>query len=440
MKAYRFFGVRKHGRGLAWASAGSLFLMSMSAVAATDIQVWHALNSHNKKAFEELIKDFNKDQKDIKVTLKSFDSTDDIEAALAKTKKGDARPSLVQLDDNHAPDEVAGRNYIQPLYTLLAKHPMKDAKWFLPDGNSMLRDAKGRLLAFPYMLDVPVMYYNVEAFKKAGVEPAVPKRSWIGLQDQLVSVANKGSRKCPMTTDQPVSINLENLAAVNNQPYASNDNGLKAKGMPAFQFDLMYIRHLSMMISWARSELLVKPEFDNVAPKRFAAGECAVLMSDSSNLGWFKSARALNFGVSGLPYYPEVTTKPGNAFVGGSALWATSGQTKDGDAASARFLAWLAEPANAARWYQETGFLPLTQQAFAKTEDGYYKGLGDWRQLVAAYSGKPDATARGFRVNNYPKIKTMFRQTLDRALNGNQPAVTALQFASVEAGKIMRER
>lgn len=439
MKQHWFCDAPGFGRRLAWASAGSLLLCSMAVSAATDIQVWHSLNPYNKEVFEDLVKDFNKGQKNVKVQLKSFDSPQEIEAALGKVKKAEDKPSLVQLDDSRAPDNIATRSYIQPLHALVAKYPIKDAKWFLPEFNTFMRDEKGRLLAFPYMVDVPVMYYNIDAFKKAGIKPAEPQRSWKGLQDQLVTMANNGSRNCPLTSDQSVSINLENLAAVNNQPYASQDNGLKPKGTPVFSFDSMYIRHLSMMISWVRTELLVKPEHDAVAAKRFANGECAVLMSTSSNLGWFKDSKKLDFAISGLPYYPEVTKTPGNPFVGGSALWAISGLSKDSDAASVQFLSWLSQPKQAADWFRRTGFLPLTKQAFENTEKSYYKNLGDWQSLVAVYATKPALTSRGFRIKNYPEIRAMFHQKLDSAFNGKQPAVTALKSASSEAGKLMRQ-
>lgn len=439
MKLHWLYGALFSGRKLAWASAGAMLLTSMAASAATEVRVWHSLSPYNKEVFEGLVKDFNRDQKEVTVKLKAFGSEEEIEAALAAAKKRDDRPQLVQLDDDRAPDEVAGRSYIQPLHALLAKHPIKDAKWFLPEQNTFARDSKGRLVAFPYMVDVPVMFYNIDAFKKADLKPALPQRAWNGLQDQLVTLANNGSRNCPLTSDQPVSINLENLAAVNNQLYASNDNGLKAKSKPAFSFDSMYIRHLSLMISWVRSELMVKPEFDSVATKRFAARECAVLFSTSGNLGYFKNSKKLDFAISGLPYYPQVTQKPGNPFVGGSALWVTAGQSKDSDAASAQFLAWLAQPKRAAEWYQHTGFLPLTEQAFAQTDNGYYKDLGDWKQLVAANAKNPGANSRGFRIDNYPRIRAMFHDTLEKALSGNQPAPTALKTAAVEAGKLMRK-
>lgn len=438
MNVRRFFGAPLSGCTVAWASVGAILMTPMAVFAATDIQVWHSLNPYNKEVFEDLVKDFNKEQGDVKVKLKAFDREEDVEAALAAAKKRDDRPQLVQLDDDRAPDEVAGRSYIQPLNALLAKHPIKDAEWFLSEKNTFARDSKGRLLAFPYMVDIPVMFYNIDAFKKANLKPAVPDRKWGELQGQLVTLANNGSRKCPLTSDQPVSVNLENLAAVNNQLYVSNDNGLKGK-KPAFAFDLLYIRHLSMMISWVKSELMVKPEFNVNATKRFDNNECAVLFSSSSNIGWFSDNRKLDFAVTGLPYYPEVTKKPGSAFVGGSALWVTKGHSKDSDAASAKFLAWLAQPKRAAQWYQATGFLPLTQQAFAQTDKGYYKNLGDWQALVEPYARNPAANGRGFRIDNYPQIRAMFHDTLEKALSGDQSAPTALKTAASEAGKMMRK-
>src|SRR5699024_4930978 len=160
--------------------------------------------------------------------------------------------------------------------------------------DSVSRDASGRLESFPFALDIPVIFYNLESFKKANINPPTPKRSWIDLQEQVVEVANNGSRSCPVTSDQPVSVNLESLAAVNNQPYFNS-----GKGKHVFKFDTLYIRHLSLMVGWVRSNMLVKPDFNDIATKRFADGECAILMSNSSNLGWFMGQRGLSFGVAG---------------------------------------------------------------------------------------------------------------------------------------------
>jgi len=423
-------------RVFAWASAVAALAVSFGASAATDVRVWHALPPHNADVFKSLVNDFNRSQSDVRVQLKSFGSVAEIERAIAAAKKREDKPHLAQLEENRAPGGAA-RSYVQPLHVLLATHPIKNAKWYLNGDNAFGRDSKGRMLSFPYMAEVPVMFYNIDAFKKAKLKPE-PDRSWSGLQDQLVTLANNGSRSCPLTSDQPVSINLENLAAVNNQPYTSESNGFKGKGTPSFMFDSMFVRHLSLMISWVRSELMVKPEFNEVATQRFAKGECAVLLSTSGNIGEFRAASRLNFGVTGVPYYPEVAKQPGNPFLAGSALWVIAGQPKEADNAAATFLHFLAQPKQASRWFQETGYLPLTQEALEATGSSYFKNLDQWSQLVAAYA-KPGEASRGFQVRNYPEIREVFHKEIMQALAGNQPAMTALRTAGTEASKIMKK-
>lgn len=437
MKFSRYFGAAPVARRLACLGAGAALLSSSAAWAATEIRVWHSLSPHNQEVFEDLVDDFNDSQGDVRVRLRAFADENAVEAALAQAKSRDDRPHLVQLDDDRSPEKVAARPYMQPLHVMLAKNPIKNADWFVAQEAGFARDARGRLLAFPFMLEIPVMYYNIDAFKRAGVNPAKPDRVWINLQAQLVELANNGSRRCPLTTDQSVSVNLENLAAVNNQLFVTP----ATKGKPAsFSFDSMYIRHLALMISWVKSELMVKPTFASQGTERFANRECAVLISGSGNIGKFLDARGLDFALTGLPYYTEVTKTPGHPFVGGSALWVTAGHAKEGDAGTAAFLGWLAQPERAADWYQKTGFLPLTKQAFERTDKSYYSKLGDWQAQVAAYANNPAPNGRGFRLENYPQIRAMFHNTLEQALNGNTPAVTSLKLAADEAARLMKQK
>lgn len=405
-----------------------------SAWAATEIQVWYALNEHNAQVFESMVKKYNRSQDEVKVVLKDFYDVEALDEALSATPENQ-RPNLVQLPETTGLDDVATRTYIRPMYQLLANAPMKEATWFLPSENNFMHDTKGRLLALPLMAEIPVMFYNTAAFEKAEIEGGKPSRAWSELQGQLVRVANNATRRCPITSDQPVSINLENLAAVNKQFYPGG-----AGQQQGFSFNSLYVRHLSTMISWVRSEIMTPPEFNALATQRFAQGECGALLSNSGNLGYFMGQGDLTFSVTGLPYYPQVTENPGNPFVTGSGLWAIGGHGAAADQATAAFITWLAEPAQATEWYQKTGFLPLTKQAFDNTDDRYYGPIGEWKSLVAVYNQKPEATTRGFKVHNYHLIRALFNQTLDEALNGQKTAITALEEAATQANKLMAQR
>lgn len=430
-------GARRPGSHAAWVLAAAV--VAAPVWAATDVPVWVTLNGHNAQAFQDLVKAYNRSQSAVQVKVRTFDTPDALNQALEAAARAKTLPALAQIGDSHTLEEISERAYVQPLYTLQKTGPLKDVRWFVSSDNAFIHDPKGRLMAFPAMLEVPVMYYNQDAFKKAGLAPAAPQRTWMELQGQLVDLANHGSRQCPLASDLPVSINLENLAAVNNQLYASADNGLKAKGLPSFSFDTTYVRHLSLMISWVRSQIMVRPEIGQQSVGKFAQGQCAVLMSNSGHIGEFSSQGKLRYAVSGLPYYPEVTKLPGNPFVSGAGLWVMKSPKPVTDATVA-FLGWLVQPQQSTRWYQETGYLPVTQAAFDGTPASYYANLGQWRNLVAVYSGRSAVTAQGFRIQNYPAIRTRFQQILNAALDGQQPAVTALNLAAIEGNRLARQR
>jgi len=429
-----FFRIDRWRTTLTAVFCASAMGVATSAWAATEIQVWHALNEHNAKAFESLVKKYNRSQSDVKVVLQDFYDVEALDEALSMVGE-DKRPNLVQLPETTGLDDVATRSYIRPMYQLLANAPMKEATWFLPSENNFMHDTKGRLLALPLMAEIPVMFYNTEAFEKANIEGGKPSRAWNELQGQLVQVANSATRRCPIASDQPVSINLENLAAVNKQFYPGGSGQQQG-----FKFNSLYVRHLSTMISWVRSEIMTPPEFNEIAAQRFAQGECGTLLSNSGNLGYFLAQGDLKFSLTGLPYYPQVTEKPGSPFVTGSGLWALSGHEAAEDQATAAFITWLAEPKQATDWYQKTGFLPLTKQAFENTSDKYYAPIKEWHELVAVYNKKPEATTRGFRVHNYHLIRAMFNKTLEEALNGQKTAIAALEAAASEANKLMAQR
>src|SRR5690625_807607 len=135
--------------------------IASTAWAATEIQVWHALNEHNAKVFEGMVKSYNRSQSDVKVVLQDFYDVAALDEALNMVSE-EQRPNLVQLPETTGLDDVATRSYIQPMYQLLANAPMQESTWFLPSENNFMHDANGRLLALPLMAEIPVMFYNTE--------------------------------------------------------------------------------------------------------------------------------------------------------------------------------------------------------------------------------------------------------------------------------------
>ncbi|WP_019938690.1 extracellular solute-binding protein [Bordetella sp. FB-8] len=419
----------------AWLAGAALAALAPAAAqASTQIQVWHTLTGTNKSEFEKLVKQYNKEQSGVEVNLRAFVSEAELKQAAGVAIRAKQAPNLMELADNHSPEVVAEHAAIKPLYELLAKYPIKDAKWYLPATTSFVHDSRGHLLAFPWMAEIPLMYYNIDDYKKAGLDPNQPARTWADLQNQVLKIRDQARMDCPFATSQDVMVHIENLAPVNNQALTSNENGLAAsKVAPTMEFDMLYMRHLSLMVSWVDSQMYPKHSNDRSSDAAFASGECGILLSGSGAMGGFQSTRGLNFGVAPLPYYPQATSSPGRPFVSGAALWATEGHPAGQDKATADFLAWLSKPVIAAQWTQHTGYLPLTEAAFRASDVSYYNRIPGAQAVIASMSGPESATNRGFRLNHYDRIQAVFANALDDAFADKMTPVAALELAAMQA-------
>jgi len=440
MKKFLLSGASRTMLAVRYACAVGVALAAGSAAqAATEIQVWHSLSDTNKAEFDKVVKQYNSDQSDVVVKTRAFPSQQALQSETRAAISAKKAPNLVQFEDNHSPEVVAEHKAVLPLYELLAKYPIKDLNWFLPGTASFTKDAKGRLLAFPFMAEIPVMFYNTDLYKKAGLDVKAPARTWQDLQGELLKLRDVAQSDCPYATSDQVEVHIENLAPINNQTYTTNANGLTVSKVASnFQFDTLYMRHISLMVSWKRSLLFTKHTSGNEADKAFASGECAVLTSGSGAFGEFNAKRGLSFGVAPLPFYAQATKQGGRPFVSGSAFWAMDGRPQAEEKATAGFLAFLSKPVVAAAWHQRTGFLPLTDAAFRASDVSFYSKVPGAQAVVASMRDNPTANERGFRMANYDRIQPVIDRELDDAFEGKTPPMAALNNVQARAKNLPR--
>jgi sn-glycerol 3-phosphate transport system substrate-binding protein len=66
------------------------------------------------------------------------------------------------------------------------------------------------------------------------------------------------------------------------------------------------------------------------------------------------------YGISTLPYYPDVKGAPQNTVIGGASLWVMAGKKPAEYKGVAAFFNYLSKPEVQAASHQRTGYLPIT--------------------------------------------------------------------------------
>jgi hypothetical protein len=205
-----------------------------------------------------------------------------------------------------------------------------------PELRVGLGDAKGELFALPIGLSTPVLFINKAAFRKAGLDPEKPPKTWAEMLKAADKLFDAGST-CPYTTSWPSWVHIDNLSSWNGVEVSDAKGRLNFNG-------LVQVKHTAMLTTWAKARFFIYFGRRDEADNRFAAGECGMLTSSSSLYGALHESRKVEVGVSSLPYHDDVPGAPQQTLAGGYSLWVGAGQKPAEYKGVAQFVSFLMEP------------------------------------------------------------------------------------------------
>src|SRR6266851_3491170 len=149
------------------------------------VEFWHGLAMPLGGILEKIATDFNESQTQYQVnpTFKgSYPET--MVAAIAAFRAGNA-PHIVQMFEVGTATMMAAKGAIKPVHEL-----MKDA-------------------GIPFDSSTPVLWYNKDAFRKAGLDPTSPPKTWAQLREAALRIRAANGSPCGFTTAWPTWVQFE---------------------------------------------------------------------------------------------------------------------------------------------------------------------------------------------------------------------------------------
>jgi sn-glycerol 3-phosphate transport system substrate-binding protein len=393
-----------------------------SAAVPTEIELVQQLEADKAEQLKAMVEKFNTDSK-VKIVVKD------------RNWASGALPDLLVLDEDDEARFLAGKPRYRPLHLVMrqAGEPLKTLK-----PPSMMTpaplDSAGRIIGLPIGLSTPVMYYNRDAFRKVGLDPESPPKTWFELQQVLGKLQDAGYA-CPYTSSQPAWVHIENTSAWHNEPLVKTAG--KREG-PLVANNLLMVKHLAMMVSWYKSNYFKLFGRGDEADAKFASGECAVLTGRSSSFPTLKREANFDLGVAELPYHDDIPGAPQNTLADGPVLWVAAGQKPQQYKAIAKFVSWLLAPESQVEWQRATGFLPLNRAGLVAADSKLLKSdLISVSTAVAELTNKPTTTAsRTTRYAYRPEVRRILNEELEAAWSDVKPAKEALDDAVARSRRL----
>jgi sn-glycerol 3-phosphate transport system substrate-binding protein len=409
---------------------------SSPACAQTEIQWWHAMGGQLGESLSALADGFNKSQKDYKVTpVYKGTYTETMTAAVAAFR-AKQQPHIVQVFEVGTATMMAAKGAVYPVHQLMADAGEKfEPSAYLPAVYGYYSTTDGKLLSMPFNSSTPVLYYNKDAFKKAGLAEDKPPKTWPEVEDYSKRLLASGYQ-CGFTTQWQTWVQIENLGAWHNIPFATAANGFGGTDVKLLINDALRIRHIENLARWHKDKTFVYAGREGKPNPKFTTGECPMIMASAGSAGGFAAAmKDVQFGIAMLPYYPDVAAAPQNSIIGGATLWVLSGKPKPEYTGVARFFSYLSSPDVQSRWHMETGYVPITKAAYEQTRaQGFYEKFPGRDVAVEQLNFKPPTeSSKGLRIGNFVQIRDVVDEELEAVWAGQKSAKQALD-QSVERG------
>jgi sn-glycerol 3-phosphate transport system substrate-binding protein len=412
-----------------------------SAAAQQEIRLWHAFGGALGETLQSLVQRFNESQKEARVVAEHMGSAEDTMIAALKAQRAPNGPHLVQVNEIATAQMMAAKSAVRPVWQVFADGGEKlDPHGFLPAVASYFSDNAGKLVALPFNIATPILFYNKDAFRKAKLDPENPPKTWYEMPKTMGALIDSGF-ECVYTTAWPSWVQIENMSTWHNQDFATRENGLAGLDTKLIFNTHLMVRHVSMLSSWARSGYFTYSGRRIQGERRFERGECAMITASSASYAQLRSESKFDFGAAQLPYYDDIKGAPHHSLISGGGLWAMAGKSHAEYRGMARFLAWLSRPEIQADWHQRTGYVPVTRAAYERTaQSGFYKANpGHEIAIKQLLLNQPTRESRGIRLGEFAAIRAIIEEELEAVWEGKVEPKRALDQAAERGDVLLRK-
>lgn len=382
----------------------------------TAITFWHSMGGVNGKAIDALVEKFNKENTSgITVEAQYQGSYDDAINKLKSAQIGNMGADLVQIYD------IGTRFMIDSGWVVPMQQLVDEDKWDISQVEPNIAayyTVNGTLYSMPFNSSTPILYYNKDMFKKAGiteVPDSLPGIERVG--DDLIKKGGAG---------EVISLGIygwffEQFTCKQQAHYADNGNGREAAAT-AVDFDKNGAG-VKTLTAW--KELSVKGYAPNVGRggdaglADFSSGKSAMTLGSTASLKQILNDVNGKFEV-GTAYFPKVNDDDkGGVSIGGGSLWALNNNDAAKQKAVWEFVKFLVSPESQAFWNSQTGYFPITTAAH--DEPVFKDNIAKYPQFQTAIDQLHDSTPQsaGALLSVFPEARQTVETEIENMINNN---------------------
>jgi sn-glycerol 3-phosphate transport system substrate-binding protein len=411
-------------------------LTATAALSATKIELFFPVpvDGALAKEMQNLVARFNKENPDIDVTAAYTGTYDETDIKTRAAIKAGKAPAAVIMSANFI-TQYNIDNLVEPFDPLAiadGKTPDQFMNQFWPalHGNARVN---GKIYGVPFHNSTPLLYYNTDHFKEAGLDPENPPKTWAEWVDAAKKLTkrdgDKVSRYGLMMSGQNDILGwiVTALTMSNGGQYYNSEYGGEVYydtpsmlGAVTFIDDLAH-KHKVMPDGVTQSQAV------NTA---FFGGQSSMVVLSTGSLSFVRANMKLPYKVAFIPRNVRNAVA-----IGGASLIIPKGNTEERKQAAWKLIKWLTSPEIAGGWSRFTGYFAPNMAAY---------DLPEMKEFILK---NPDAKVAldqlayakpWFATYNTVAVRKALEDEVQAVLSGKKKPAEALKAAQANADAILK--
>ena len=396
-------------------SASSASTATSASTQKIDLALWHSMGGTAGEGIDYLTAQFNEQSENINVTAEFQGSYDDAITKLKASAASGQGPEIMQLYDIGT-RWMIDSGYAVELQTVMDRNGFDISQ--IEPNIAAYYSVDGRLHSMPFNSSTPLLYYNKDAFRAAGLDPDVPPKTMDELEEMAVILSTDEN---PAMAFYAYCWLFEQFVSKQGMFFVNNENG-RAGTATAVEFDSngSGINFFSMMNDWTQRGLNHNVGRDSAAARNlFAAGQAQFWYGSTASLPSVIEAVDGNFDIGVMPLPELIPGVDGGVSIGGASFWMMNkGDDANKDAAW-QFIEYSVAPEFQIYYHKVTAYFPITIRSYDYPE--MQRQLEENPLFVTAIHQLHDSNPRaaGALIGVFTEARGVVEAYWEEMLNGD---------------------
>lgn len=401
----------------------------------TEITFWHAMGGVKGEATEALVAAFNASQDEIVVKSEYQGNYDGMITKLKATMQSGDMPDVCQMYDIGT-KFMSDSGYVIPVEDKFTTTNFDSSS--VMDIITSYYTVNGKQMSMPFNVSTPILYYNKDIFKAAGLDPDTPPATYDEILEYSQKIVESGA--APSGFSQAIyGWFFEEQIAGQGKYYANNENGRTASAT-----EVDFVNNgagLKVFETWKKlmDSGYVANYGSTTADTQtaFFSGQTAMMIESTATLKNATDSCAFEIGCGYLPKIEE--NENGGVIIGGGSLWLMDTKNDEKSDAAWKFIEYTTTPEAQANWSMATGYFAINPAAYET--DSMKAFIEKNPNFIIAINQLEDTPVNGYTAGVLSGVatesRTIFNEAMEKTYDGSFTPEEAVNYVADKVNAAM---